>query len=634
MNRRTLSAAALGLAALLFIALNVFSQAVLHNARLDLTADRLYTLSPGTRNILAGLKEPVTLRLFFSERLTAAAPSLRTYAQRVRELLEAYANQAGGMIRLEVIDPEPFSDAEDRAVQAGIQGAALDQTSGQSAYFGLVGTNSTDHQEVIPFFQQERERFLEYDLTKLVYTLTDPKKPVVGVLSDMDLTYGPGGVMAAMRGDTGGYAFLRQLRQLFDVRILKTDLQAIEKDISVLLIARPQKLTESALYAVDQYLLGGGKALVLVDPWVESVSDAPGPGGMPAAPVPHAATLPKLFAAWGLELDEQSFVADPKLAIRVTSGEGGRRRALPYPAWLALTASEMSRDDVVSADLTGLNLASAGALRKAKDSPLTLTPLLLSSPQAQMLPVAKLAGPPEPEAMLAGLPPTGGEARILAARVSGTLRTAFPDGPPGTKAEGEKPVHLTKSTGPVNLIVVADTDLLEDRFWAQEQNFLGQRIVVPFAGNADLVANALDNLSGSGDLIGLRGRSGSARPFLAVEELRRSASQQFLAREQALRKKLEQTEKQIQDLQSKTKAGSSALLSAEEQSAVERFRAEVLQTRKELREVQRNLNRDIDRLEASLKGINIGLMPLLVAGYAIGIAGWRVRRRRLRLERE
>jgi len=627
MTRRTLSMAALGVAAVLFVAVNVLVQTTLRQARLDLTADQLYTLSQGTKNILAGLREPVSLKLYFSEKLAGAAPQFRSYGQRVRELLEEYANLSRGQIRLQVIDPEPFSDTEDRAVQAGLQGVPIDQGSGQPAYFGLVGTNSTDHQEVIPFFTQEREPFLEYDLSKLVYALTDPKKPVVGVISDMDLTYGPGGMMAAMRGEVHPYAFLQQLRQSFDVRILKTDLTSVDKDVTVLLVLRPQKLTDGALYAVDQYVLGGGKAMVFVDPYAESATDQPGPGGMPMPATSRTATLPKLLQAWGLDMDADRFVADPTLAVRVSAGEGGRRRAVPYPAWLAIPADRLNRDDVVTADLSNLMLASAGALIPRKDATTTVTPLITTSPRAQLLEVVRLEGQPDPESLVAALGPEGKE-MILAARVTGPLKTAFPGGPPGGRKPDDKTVPLAASAQPANLIVVADTDLLEDRFWVQEQNFLGQRVAVPFTGNVDFLINGIDNLTGSGDLIGLRGRAGASRPFTLVENLHRAAGERYLAREQELRKKLAETQRQIGELEGKAKPGAGgALLSKDEQAAVERFRAEVLKTRKDLREVQHTLNRDIERLGATLKVVDIGLMPVLVAGFAVGLAGWRARRR-------
>ncbi|MEI6985175.1 MAG: Gldg family protein [Rhodospirillaceae bacterium] len=630
MNRNMLTVPSLVVAAVLFVAVNVLSQATLRQSRLDLTANQLFTLSQGTRNILTSLKEPITLKLFFSEKLAGMAPQLRTYGQRVRELLEEYAHRSNGKIRLQVIDPEPFSDSEDRAVEAGIQGIPVDQGSGQPAYFGLVGTNSTDHLETLPYFSQEREQFLEYDISKLVYALTDPKRPVVGIITDMDLTYGSGGMAAAMRGEGKPYGFLRQLRESFDVRILrpdltKPDLTLIDNDISVLAVIRPRKLAEPVLYAIDQYVLHGGKAIVYVDPYVESTNTPPDPATIAPTDAAKSATLPRLLTAWGIEMDAKRFVADPTLAVRVAVGEGGRRRAVPYPGWLSLKPGNFASDDPITADLASLMFGSAGALTKRQDAGISFTPLVFSSERAQLLDVTELTGQTAPEALMALLTP-GGLVQTLVARIGGSLKTAFPEHKP---VDGQ-PKPLSESVQPANLIVVADTDMLEDRFWVQEQDFLGQRMLVPFAANVDFLINSIDNLSGSGDLIGLRGRAGAARPFMMVENLNRAAAERFLAREQALRKKLSDIERQVAELQARAKPGSgSAILSKEEQVAMERYRSEVLSTRKELRQVQHSLNQNIERLSALVKAVNIAIVPMLVAFFALALAGWRTRRRRL-----
>jgi len=676
MNRQQMSLTALGFGLFLFAAINVWSGVAVRDSRLDLTADGLYTLSPGTKHILEQIPEPITLRLYFSEKLSSDVPGFRVYGARVRELLEEYANRSKGMIKLQVIDPEPFSDDEDRAVKLGIQGVPLDQQSGQQVYFGLVGTNSTDRREVIPFFQQEREAFLEYDLTKLVYALTDPKKPVVGVLSEMPLEFGAGGVMAAMRGQSQPYAVLEQLRQSFEVRLLKNDLSRIDDEIKVLVLARPKNLPPAAQFAVDQFVLKGGRVVALVDPWAESAAAQTNAAGLPDAGTSQEANVPALLKAWGLELVPGKFVADPKLALRVADGEGNRRRTVPYPAWLSIPAANLDHDDVITTNLKSLNLASAGALKVLPDTGLTVRPLITSSDQAQLVDLDKIKLRADPDAVTGAL--TGqGERQILAARITGTVKTAFPDGAPAAppakadaakpdaapaeatapataeaKPEGEaaaataetKPAGeakaepaktetgaeagaLKESRQPANLIVIADSDLLEDRFWVQSQDFFGQRFLVPMASNADLLVNAIDNLTGSNDLIGLRGRAGSARPFTVVEDLRRAASRKFQAQEQELRRQLLEAQKQINDLEGKSKGGSSTLLSPEEQAAIDRFKQQVLQTRKELRDVQHNLNRDIDALSTTVKAINIGLMPLLVALVAVVAAGWRRRRR-------
>jgi ABC-type uncharacterized transport system involved in gliding motility auxiliary subunit len=660
MNRRSIAIFGLGAAIVLFIAVNVVAGAALRYARLDLTAERLFTLSSGTRNVLASLKEPVTLALYFSEKLSDEVGSFKIYGTRVRELLQEYAARAGGRIALKVVDPEPFSEAEDDAVQAGVQGLAIDNTSGRQFYLGLVGTNPKGHKETIPFFDQARERFLEYDLTKFVYNLTQPKKPVVGVIGDMPLEYGPGGIMAAMRGIVQPYAIYNQMRELFDVRVLKGDIAAIDDDVALLLIVRPQNLSPKTLYAVDQFVLRKGRAMVFVDPYAETAALGGPMGADPTAS--KGATLPKLLEAWGLEMVNDRFVADRLLGLPIEPDTpSGRGRLFTYPAWIGLKDEFINRDDLVTAELGVLYLGSAGSLKPREGSGVTFTPLFTSSNESALVETSKLGPRPDPEALLKLATPTR-ERYTFAARITGNLKTAFPEGPPPPekkeakddkdkkeeKKDGDasaevpekkqetppKP-HVATSAAPANLIVVADTDMLEDRFWVRTREILGQRIAVPFASNGDFLINVLDNLSGSNDLIGLRSRGISLRPFTVVEELRRVAAEKFLARRDELQQSLEQTEKKLNELQKKQKAGSDgASLSPEEQAAVDSFRRDAVRIRKELREVQHSLNRDIDRLSTQVKLINIGLMPLGVAALALAMAAVRHHRRRVRVARE
>ena len=644
-QRRLLQSGGILIAAILFVAVNVLAAISLRHARLDMTANGLYTLSEGSKNVLKSLREPITLRFFFSDKLGDELPQLRIYGSRVRELLEEYAALSQGRIRLEIIDPEPFTDAEDRAVQAGIQALPLDR-GGRSFYFGLVGTNSIDDQQVIPYFQQEKEQFLEYDLTKLVFALSRPKKPIIGIISSLPLDFGPGGMMAAMRGQSQPYMIMTQLRQLFEVRTLEATATAIPDDVGVLVLAHPKDLNPSALFAIDQFVLRGGRLIALVDPWSETAAAMPNPmTGMALPAGDNSSALPELFKAWGVTMDDGQFVADLGLAQRVQTGEAGPRSIVDYVAWLNVQPAMLSSDDVVTADLGALNLASAGALRPAEGAATTFTPLIRSSDQAMLVPVSKIRFRPDPTGLLQEFKATG-ERYVLAARIGGSIKSAFPDGPPpvekkDTADADEKPGDaktenagppaepLKESKGPVSIIIVSDVDLLDDRFWVRTQEMFGQRVAIPIAANADFLINAIDNLAGSNDLIALRSRGRSQRPFEAVETLRRNAEQQFLSRERALQKKLEETEKKIADLQTKAQGGAaSALLGAEEQSAIEGFRTELVQTRQELRAVQRDLNRDIESLEAGVKFVNIGLMPIAIGVIAAGVAAVRRGRRR------
>lgn len=631
---RTLGVAALVLAVVLFLALNVFSGAAIRNAQLDLTDKGLYSLSAGTREVMASVDEPITLRYFLSRDLLDASPGLGAYAARVRELIERYVAMAGGKIRLEIIDPEPFSQAEDRAVGFGLQGIPLNE-GGELGYFGLAGTNTTDDQDVIGFFQPQREPFLEYDLTRLVYNLANPKKTVVGLVTGLPIDADP-------LKEYKPWATIEQMKQFFDVRAMGLDPE-IGDDIDVLMIVHPIGLTDEALYAIDQFVLRGGKAIVFVDPFAEEGSRSNAAMRLP----PDAGSdLEKLFRAWGVAYDRDKVLGDRGSAQRVSAGldELGRPIITDYVAWLTMNRDRLNPGDVITSDLQRINLASAGFFDKAEGADTTIEPLITSTSTAGPIEAQKIRFQPKPAEILKDFK-SEERAFVVAARVGGRLNSAFPDGPPekkddeadgGTGDEGagrSAPPHLARSGDDVNLVIVADTDILADNFWLQVQEFFGQRLVVPTANNGDFAINALDNLSGSSALIGLRSRGLSARPFDRVQEIQRAAELRYRDREQALLKQLGEVEKKLTDLQTKETAdagGGTAILTPKQKAAIADFRKEMIRTRGEIREVRRKLREDIDGLDASLKLINIGAMPVVVALGAILLAGIRRNRARRR----
>ncbi len=644
MTRKPSAAILLVAALAVFVVVNGVAGWALRGVRVDFTADRMNTLSKGTLSTLAGLKEPVSLKLFFSEKLSDQIPQFKAYGARVREMALEYAARSNGKVRVEIIDPVPFSEAEDGAVEAGIQGVPIDGASGRQFYFGLVGAGPGDKRETIAFFTQERERFLEYDLTRMIGTLAQTKKPLIAIAGDVPMEFGPGGIMAVMRGgQVRPHMVLQMLRQTFEVKVLGGDLTDIPDEATVLIVARPKTLTPAALYAVDQFVLRRGRALVFVDPAAESAAAA---GGSPD-PAEQRADMPDLLAAWGLEMEAGRFVADRRLGLPIEVDTGSGARVMSHPAWLGLKDDAINREDVVTADISVLNVGSAGSLKARPGAGTTIAPLLMSSDQSAVVEVAKLGGQrPDPEAILRGLKPTG-ERHVLAARVAGRIKTAFPNGAPpepkpDAKAEDKKPEekkpprpHMAESASPANIIVVADSDMLEDRFWVRIREFAGQQVAMPFASNGDFVVNAVDNLAGSDDLIRLRSRGVSYRPFTVVDDLRRDAAERLLARRDELQQALESAEKRLNELQERKKqAGEKASLSAEEESAIEKFRDEMLRIRRQLREVQHGLERDIERLAAWVKILNIGLVPMGVLGLAGLMALARRHRRRVRVRRD
>lgn len=622
MHARLLGTGGLLMALVALFAVNILSGTALTSARLDLTENDIYTLSEGTRATLAQLDEPITLRFYLSRGLITQVPGISNYAARVRELLDEYRRTSGGKITMQVVDPEPFSEAEDRAVGYGLRG--LPVNDGQDAlYFGLVGTNSVDDEETIAFFSINREQFLEYDLTKLIHTLGNPQRKVVGLLTSLQM--GGTQVQYAAPGTmTPPWVIVEQMRQLFDVRELDPD-EPIPEDIDVLMLAHPQHFESTTLYAVDQYVMGNGRALVFVDPNSDS-QPVTMLGGV-ADPDRRSDPGP-LLSAWGIGLDLENIVGDLSLAPTVQMEKGGRMVTFNYPAWMNVQPELFNADDIVTGELGNVAFGSAGALSALDGATTEFTPLVTTSENAKRFPNSAVASLADPQDMLQDYQPEG-ERFTLVARVTGPAQSAFPDGPPPVEGMTlESSTHLAQSIGDINLIVVADTDLLHDRFWVQVQNMLGTRLLVPTAANGSLVVNALDNLTGSSDLISVRNRGSFLRPFELINELRREAELRFRENEYELSERLDATEERLVELEDRKQGDDAMILSEAQQDELSRFRDERLRIRKELRDVRRELRQDIDQLERSLKFANIGLMPLLIALTGLLAGLWRLNQRR------
>jgi gliding motility-associatede transport system auxiliary component len=615
------------------VGINMFADARLANVHVDLTQNRIYTLSKGTRQILQGLKEPITLRLFYSRKLGATVPVYGAYADHVREMLNQYAAVSGGKIRLQFYDPEPFSDTEDRALSYGLQGVPVDQ-GGTQVYFGLAGSDQEDDERTIAFFQPERERFLEYDLTKLIYDLSNPKRPVVGVMSSLPVDGDPRMMMMAMRGQQvqGGqpYASIMQLRQTNQVKTVSTDAQVIDPDIQVLLVAEAQNLSDATSYAIDQFVMRGGRLMVMVDPWSEAMASSPTPGGAP--PTDASSNLKKLFDAWGIQFDPTKVVGDLTGAWRVRAGED-RVQAVNYVAWFNIRDG-INHEDPATADLQQVTVASSGSISKAPDRAIEFTPLLRSSPRSGDIPVDQVKMP-DPAKVLANFKPEGGP-RVIAARIHGVLKSAF-TAPPELAKDQKRPENFpeykAQTDGPANLVVVADSDVLADRFWVRISDFFGQQTAMPFSDNGPFVANLVGTLAGGDALIGLRSRGDSNHPFVLVNAMQSEAEAKFRQTQQALQKHLDDTEKQLRTLRQgpsgNEQATAAAVITPEQRAAIDAARKDIVDTRQQLRAVQYDLNRDISRLETGLRVFNIVLVPALVAIVAI-VLGIARRRRRAR----
>ncbi|HMI75891.1 MAG TPA: Gldg family protein [Steroidobacteraceae bacterium] len=608
--------------AVLFLAVVMLSNVGLRGVRLDLTQNKLYTLSKGTQQVLRDLKEPVNLYFYFSRDAVAKqSPLMMPYAARVREFLEEVSARAGGKIHLQVIDPQPFSDDEDRAAEFGLQSL---HPGGEALYFGLAGTNSTDGRSAIPTFTADREEFLEYDVAKLVQELGTPKKPVIGLLSSI-------GVQGQFNPQTGQmgepWPIYTQLQQLFAVRNLTADLDHIDKDVDVLMLIHPKQLAPKTLYAIDQFVMRGGRMLLLVDPNAGADLTGQDPRNpLAGAMANHSSDLQPLLSTWGIDYDATKVIGDLGRGLEVRSNTSAA--PVRHIGILGLRHADMDAKDVVTASLESINLATVGSLAARPGAKTTFEPLLLSSTNAEPLPAQRFNALIDPAVLRDGFKSTG-ERYTIAARITGPVDSAYPNGPPGDQkpASGPPVAHLAKSTTPANIVVIADTDLLMDYLWVQTRELLGQRIAQAFANNGDLIANILDNLSGSSALISVRGRASFSRPFERIEALKRQADDRLRAKALELQSELQQTEGKLTELQAKRNDQSSLMLSPEQEAELKRFTAEKARVRKELRETERGLDVDINRLGSRLKVINIAIAPLLVAVAGVVILSLRRRRR-------
>ena len=608
MKKLMYSGAGLLLIAVAFLAFNMLSALGLGNARLDLTEQKLYTISEGTERILGELEEPINLYFFYSDKSARDLAVLRNYATRVEEMLKAYERAADGKIKLHIVDPEPFSEDEDKAAAFGLQAVPASQ-NGDSIYFGLAGTNAVDDKQVIPFFPLDQEEFLEYQISQLVQGLAKPQKPVIGLLSGLQIN---GGFDMAARQPTAPWMVMEEIRQLFKIDSLKAGVDKIPDEVSVLLLVHPKNLPQATLYAIDQFVLRGGKLLVFVDPYAEADNAAP---MMPGDEMDKASDLEPLFKAWGVRMLPNKVLGDGSYALSVGMGQG--QRPVRHAAWLALPQRAMDQNDVVTSGLESINVATSGILEPVEGAKTQFTPLLQSSEYAMPFDAARFAMLANPESLMADLNPTG-ERYAIAARISGPAQTAFPDG-----IEGQK--DGLKSAENINVIAVADTDLLGDRMWVQVQDFFGQRVPQPFADNAGFAINALDNLSGSDALISVRSRGRFSRPFEVVEALQREAEAQFRVKEEDLQKRLAETEQKLAALQQQDPS-KPLELTPEQQTALQQFVAEKLRIRKELREVRYQLNANIEDLGRTLKLANILLVPLLLTLGVLALWLWRRRK--------
>ena len=655
MNKKVLFSS-FGLAAIaLILLLSVLVVSFLPSLRIDLTEDRLYSLSDGTRNILASLNQPVELMFFYSDSATEDVPQLRTYGNRVQELLREIVIASEGNLRLSVIDPEPFSEEEDLATQFGVRAVPVTQ-GGEGVYFGLVAAQDEEGvpealrvTETMPLIRPDQEEFLEYEFMKIITQVTNPERTIIGLITQLDID---GGFDPMTGQGTQQWMIMDLIRQLYEVRRVDLTSDSIEEDIDILMIVHPEGLSDRFLYAVDQYVLQGGDALVFLDPNADSMVGRSPQGNL--IPAGMSSELPGLLEAWGIEFDNTKVLADNELALRVMMGQG--QRPMPHLGMLGVQGNFLAQDDVITNRLETINLSSAGAISQLDNTNTTFEPLIVSSSDSMLMDRSFVESVTDPTLLFDEFE-SEDRSFVIAARVSGLIETAFPDGQPtiaeteeessSDEEEGDEEAfepdaldnvdevseeigveHISASTEPSNILVFADSDILSDRLWVQITQFFGQRIPQPFANNGDLIINSMDNLSGGADLSSIRSRGRYSRPFTKVLTLQREADDRLRQEEGELLGRVAETEASLAELSTDEDGNPIGELTTEIQTEIDRFNAELIDTRRRLREVRFQLTEDIEQLGSNLKAANTVLVPILLTLFFLGRYYFRSRRSR------
>ena len=665
------------IAAALLFAVAVIS--LLPGWRLDLTEDRLFTLAPATRDIVSNLENPIELTFFYSDSATEDVPQIRTYATRVQELLGEIVIAGNGRLSLTTIDPEPFSEDEDLANSFGIQPVPVSQ-GGEAIYFGLVAAQQLAEgapetlriSETMPLIRPDQEPFLEYEFVKLIMQAANPERRVVALLTDLDVD---GGFDPGTQQMLQPWFVMDIIRQLYEVRRISEVDESIDEDIDIVMLAHPRDLSDQMLYAIDQHVMRGGEVIAFLDPNADSLVTR-SPQGM-LVPAGMSSDLPGLLEAWGVEYDSSKVLADSNLALRVSMGQGSRPE--PHLGMLGMQRANLDGDDIITSRLETINVSSAGVIAQAEGAATLFEPLMQSSSNSMLMEAALIQDITDPAVLFESFEPSP-ESYTLAARVSGVVNSAFPDGPPPVEEEEEEEEesgateedagdaidtaaeevdaeapaddeveadaefvageeaesieeeetvpHIAQSEEPVNILLFADTDLMSDRMWVQVAQFLGQRIPQPFANNGDMIVNALDNLAGGANLASIRSRGTYSRPFARVIEMQRQADDRLREEEAELLDRLAEAEAEIARLGQNEEGEPLEQIAPEIQAEIDRFNQEMIDTRRRLREVQFQLTEDIERLGSNLRWINTLLMPALLSMLALAAFMLRARRRR------
>jgi ABC-type uncharacterized transport system involved in gliding motility auxiliary subunit len=616
------SVVGVGVMFLIILALNlIFGVA---KTRVDLTHEKLYTLSDGTKAILKKLDTPVEIRFYCTQGEKEVPSQFKVYSQHIDDLLSEYKQYGKKNITLKRLNPKPDSDAEDSAKLDGVEGQML--PNGEALYMGIA-ISALDEKVAIPFLSPDRERLLEYDLTRAISRVGSPQKPTLGIMTPLPMFGQPANPMMQRMGQQPQEAWIviGELQKDFTVKQVPMDSDKIDDDIKVLMVVHPKDISDRAQYAIDQFIMRGGKLIAYLDGnCIIDNRNAQNPMmGMMGG---GGSSLDKLLKAWGLTFETSKVVADATFTSRFV--RNGRPEAAP--AVLSMNPSGINKDDVVTSQIDSLLVPFAGAFTGTPASGLKETVLLHSTGDSQLVEgfMASMSG----EQISKEFKPSGTQYAV-AVRLAGKFKTAFPDGRPpekdkdkdekkdsDKKDEKKSDDTIKESKGETAVILVGDADMLYDQFSVQVQNIFGQKIVIPRNGNLNLAQSIVEQMAGDSNLIGIRSRATMNRPFLRVQKMQAQAEAAYRGKVKELEESLQETQRKINELQSKKEKGQRFILSKEQQAELENFRKKEGEAKRELKVVRKNLRQDIDSLENRVKWMNIAGMPILVAGFGVGLA--------------
>ena len=610
------------------VAVNVMASFI--PLRFDLTEERLYTISDGSRKILESLQEPVRINFYYSRNNAELPPNFKTYAQRVQELLEEYAAISNGQLILEISDPKPDTEEEEWAQKYGIKSITL--PSGNTVYFGAV-VSMLDQEMLLPYFDQRRQEFLEYDITQAIQKVSSTSTSKVGLLSAINLQGGRS--MIPGQPPAQKWVFQSELEKSVAVENLPLSTEEIPDDISLLIVLHPRGFSPRLQYALDQYVLRGGRLVVLLDP--NARADMTSPENQFGQQPQLASDLPELLKSWGVDYDSTKVVGDRLHATQVNTGQG----VMSFPMWMTFRTQSLDQEHPITAQLENLLFVEAGSFKKAAESKTEFTALISLSEQSGLIDAFQLRfSPPD---QLSREMKVDDSAKAVMAITAGNFSSAFPNGQPAKEkkdaqaqaaadeSEAATPLkhtHLNESTERNSILLFSDVDFLSDQFSVQKLNFLGQSIIQPTNDNLNLMLNAAEHLSGNEALMSIRSRGRFSRPFTRLLDMQKQAQLLHQTEEKQLLSQLEEVQQRLNSLldSAGNKGQQEVILPPEVQEEIQQFREEERQARRKLRDVRKILRQDIERLGQALLLLNMLLVPLIVG--IIGVVVYRTRQRR------